>query len=168
MKQWRILKEFNGKYEISNFGEIRNIKTKRILKTSNRVNNMGYSRVRLAGKEYLVHRLVAQSFINNPENKQQVNHIDGNKQNNKVDNLEWCTNGENQKHAYINNLQTRKARKSIEVCQLDTEGNVIKKWKSIGKAHKEMNIAYSSIVNCCKGIYKTGGGYIWRYLKDLM
>lgn len=167
MKQWRTLSQFDKKYEISNWGEIRNLKTKRILKTSNRINNMGYLRVRLLGKEYLVHRLVAQTFIINPKNKPQVNHIDGDKTNNKAENLEWVTNSENQLHAYSNNLQTRKARKCIEVYQLDIDGNIIKKWESIRKAHKELKIAYASIVNCCKGIYNTGGGYVWKYANNL-
>lgn len=167
MKQWRTLNQFDKKYEISDWGEIRNLKTQRILKTSNRINNMGYLRVRILGKEYLVHRLVAQTFIINPKNKPQVNHIDGDKTNNKAENLEWVTNSENQLHAYNNNLQTRKARKRTEVYQLDIDENIIKKWESIGKAHKELKIAYASIVNCCKGIYRTGGGYVWKYVNNL-
>ena len=89
-------------YEITREGQVINKHSNRILKPQ--PNGKGYLRVILGGKRYFVHRLVAEKFIPNPENKEQVNHKDGNKLNNNADNLEWVTNKENRKHAIENNL----------------------------------------------------------------
>lgn len=101
---WKPVPEYAGYYEVSNLGRIRRIKTGKILKGY--LNE--YYRVVLTvdskGKDYSVHRLVAMTFIPNPENKPDVNHIDGNKLNNRVDNLEWTTRSENMKHAYRTGL----------------------------------------------------------------
>jgi hypothetical protein len=101
-KLW-VLSTLNTNYYISNYGDVKNAKTGKILKPM--LNHKGYYRVELSGKLYFIHRLVASAFINNKENKPQVNHIDGNKINNMVNNLEWCTNIENQRHAKENNLK---------------------------------------------------------------
>lgn len=114
---WKDMKNFKGFYKISNEGQIKNKKNK-ILKTS--INHNGYIVVYLYkdGKKYAkkVHRLVAETFITKIEGKNQVNHIDGNKRNNNVNNLEWCTQSENIKHAYKNNLYEKQrsiAKKNI-------------------------------------------------------
>ena len=92
--------DVNPKYSVSNFGRVRNNKTNKILSPR---NLRGYQRVAfyVDGKpaDFRIHRLVAKAFIPNPENKPQVNHINGNKSDNHVNNLEWCTNGENVRHA---------------------------------------------------------------------
>jgi hypothetical protein len=91
-------------FEISNYGKLRNIKTSTYYKT--RINNNGYECVvislgsRKKKKMFRIHRCVAWSFLNKPEGKNYVNHIDGNRVNNKVENLEWCTASENNMHAY--------------------------------------------------------------------
>ena len=94
---WQISKKL-PKYEISVRGEIRNAKTKRVLKVHN--NGTGYLKVKIAGSSYYIHRLVAETFIPNLNALPQVNHIDSNKANNTVANLEWVTQSENIKYAF--------------------------------------------------------------------
>lgn len=96
-------------YEITRSGEVINKNTGRVLKGV--PNNKGYLRVCIVGKLRFIHRLVAEKYVPNPLNKEQVNHIDGNKLNNSADNLEWVTNSENRKHAIDNGLQYSKLRK---------------------------------------------------------
>lgn len=93
-------------YEVTKKGEVINKHTGRQPKFQ--YNTKGYPRVIIGGKKYFVHRLVAEKYIPNPENKPQVNHIDGNKENNCVENLEWVTSKENRKHAIITGLQWSK------------------------------------------------------------
>lgn len=111
---WKEIPNYEGKYHVSNFGRIksigwdrvrslgrRTVRLDKILKTH--ITKFGYERVELnkngVGKKFVVHRLVALVFVDNPENKPEVNHIDGNKLNNFVENLEWNTSKENIRHA---------------------------------------------------------------------
>jgi len=104
-KEWKNIEDFPN-YEISNYGEIRNKKTDKILKAWS--TERGYPRVDLCKdgnkKPYRIHRLVTKYFVPNPQNKTYVNHKDGNKKNNRADNLEWCTAKENTTHAIKNGL----------------------------------------------------------------
>lgn len=92
-------------YEITRDGKIINKKTGRVRKPQH--NQKGYQTIRLGGMNYVVHRIVAERYVPNPENKPQVNHIDGNKDNNSADNLEWVTNYENRQHAKRTDLIAR-------------------------------------------------------------
>lgn len=149
----------------------------RMLKQS--LNNYGYLTVFLMkdgkGKTCYIHRLVAETFIQNIENKPQVNHIDGNKKNNCVNNLEFCTLKCNVQHAWNTGLceavrnnfklhHSKNAHRSKKkVIQYNLNGDFIKKWQGMTDAGKQLNILVSSISDCCKGRYKTAGGYKWKY-----
>lgn len=98
--EWRNVSE---NYECSNEGHIRNKKTKHVLKEFDSCRD-GYLRTQFDGKTQTIHRVIAKAFLPQDETKSYVNHIDGNKKNNNVSNLEWCTFSENIKHAYDNNL----------------------------------------------------------------
>ena len=180
---WRQIKEY-PRYSVSNFGRVKNNNTDKVLKGY--TDFKGYQRVcihcRSEGirKDLKVHRLVAEAFVPNPDNKPQVNHIDGNKQNNAASNLEFCTNQENQTHfwRYLNNEQNKANRinahkgkgllsdnpNSKSVIRLE-DGKV---FRTIKEAAEELNISYIHIGEVCKGKRKTTGGYHWSYVKEAM
>lgn len=179
MEVWKDIAGYEGYYQISNFGNIRSVDRviysdkfhigiKRELKgrTLNpSVNNHGYLSLILSKngekKSCRIHRLVAEAFIKNPNNYDQVNHIDGDKTNNKVENLEWCNNQYNVIHAYKNGL-AKSHPKSIK--QYDLKGNYIQTFESIVKASKEVNGNTSNINKCVKGHINSAYGYKWRYI----
>ena len=150
------------KYEVSNLGRVRNIKSGRILKPF--PNRGGYLRHKLYGydkkKNLPLHRIIATAFIDNPEEKPCVNHIDENKLNNDLSNLEWCTVRENAIHGTRTKMIAEKC--SIEVIQLDLNYNILNVFKSMTQAEQETGISVGSISNCCNGRSKSAGGYKWR------
>lgn len=163
---WKDI-EFDKNYKVSNTGKIYSVRSNKII--NGEKTKKGYIRVALTNaKRYLVHVLVAQTFIPNPENKEQVNHIDGNKQNNCVENLEWTTQSENMKHAYKLGLQRH--RKSGEiynaraVVQLDLDNNYIREWDSISEAQQTLKINH--IWSVCKNERNQCGGYKWKFKED--
>lgn len=165
MTIWKTIKDYPS-YMVSDRGEIKSLnyngtKKEQILRPI--PNRKGYLRIGLYRdhkyKTILIHRLVAQAFIPNPDNKPQVNHIDGDKTNNAVSNLEWCTNQENQIHAYKTGLNTNE--KAIN--QFDKRGNFIKTWRSISEASKSLNIDLAHIQHTCANKRPSAGGYVWRY-----
>lgn len=175
MEIWKQVKD-NPLYEVSNYGNIRSIeridrlnrKKKSYLLKKN-INNAGYQYVSMfyypKKKNKMVHRIVAETFIKKEKGKNVVNHIDGNKTNNCVNNLEWCSQKENIEHSWKNNLSHRTRCKKI--LQYDKNHNLIKSYDAIMDAERETGISNSKITACCKKHYgrKTAGGYIWEYDK---
>lgn len=181
---WKDIDGYEGIYKISNYGRILSLNygaknhalsgKQRYLKTPR--SSSGYHHVQLYkdGKSstLLVHILVASAFVPNPANKAEVNHIDGNKANNKANNLEWVTRKENLEHAYANGLKRRNPRLgyvgrlnplSKPVYQLDKNGILIKKWDSSYDAAHEGGFNQNSIRSCAVGNNKTYKGFIWTY-----
>lgn len=117
----------------------------------------GYLNVSLQGKNYLVHRLVAECFIPNPENKTEVNHKDRNRQNNHIDNLEWVTHQENMDYSRTK----RSDCQPVEMINSQTL-QVEQTFPSLKEAERQTNIGYRLISNVLNGKQKTAGGYLWR------
>lgn len=149
-------------YEVSNTGKVRNINTNKELAIH---EEMGYchTSIKVNGvyKRCRVHRLVAQAFIPNPENKPYVNHLDGIRHNNNVENLEWCTPAENTQHAW--RIGLCKSAVAKEVYQYDLKGNFIAKYESITQAATMTNSQQAKITLCCKGNRKTHNMFQWCY-----
>lgn len=143
-------KACSKKYEASTGGHVRNAKTKRVLKEF--VGKDGYLRTQFDGKTRLVHRVIAKTFIDNPDNLPEVNHINGNKSDNSISNLEWCTRNENLKHAYKHNLRNAKGTNNAR-SKLSEEDvryirkNYIKGDKVYGgiAMSKKFNVAHQTI-----------------------
>lgn len=173
---WKDIIDYIGLYQVSNLGQVKSLpkngKKNRILKIERCKN--GYLRVQLykngIGKHLLVHRLVAEAFLDNPNNLPYVNHIDEDKANNKVENLEYCD------HVYNDNYGSRNQRisetqmndknKSKSILQFDKQGNFIAEYPSIKEAQRQLSLDNRNISKCCKGKHKTCGGFVWRYKND--
>lgn len=176
-EEWKNIKGYEGLYQVSNLGNVKSFyKNEHLLKLCK--NPRGYLIVILSNqgitKTRTVHRLVAEAFITNQENKPQVNHIDGNKLNNRIDNLEWCTGSENVKHSWNNGLEkvTNRMREHCKeifnkkIYQYSKQGELMKEWESASQAGRELNIFQQAIVNNLKGRSKTAGGFVWKYRKE--
>ena len=148
-------------YTITREGEILSNRTNKPLKPW--ITHSGYYTVSLyldkVKVKVMVHRLVAIKYLDNPNNLPVVNHKDGNKLNNRADNLEYCTYSENNRHAMV---ALNKNYGQIAIKQFDLDGNLIAAYPSIKEAHRQTNIEYSAIAYCVRGVYKTSGGYYWE------
>lgn len=166
---WKDVKGYEGLYQVSDTGLVKRIpsvkcKTERILQQG--TQKTGYKYVNLSKNSRphtkRVHRLVAETFIPNPDNLPQINHKDENKANNNVNNLEWCS------EKYNVNYGTRRKRCSI------TRGTTVQcvetgqTYPSARNASQHTGIYQSSISRCCNKDYgfKTAGGYHWKYVTD--
>lgn len=173
MEVWKDVVGYEGLYQVSNLGRIKSlpkrkgkgngyIKGEEVLTA--RVENYGYARVVLSKdgtkKKYQVHRLVAEAFVPNPDNKNQVNHINCNKADNRAVNLEWCSGSENTIHAYRNGLVMLPTRK---VGQYNLCGTLVRVFDSITEAERETKVRRGNIWSCCTGKRAKAGNYIWKY-----
>lgn len=179
---WKTITETEGKYEISNLGRVRGVDRYarvcgggqrfvkgRIIKPcvcTNKYLTLNASMGKNT-KHLLIHRLVAQYFIPNPHNYPEVNHKDENPQNNRVDNLEWCTPKYNCNYGTRNQRCMEKViKKSVK--QLSLNGDVIMIYPMIIEAERKTGVDSSQIIRVCKGQNKTAGGYIWQYAEEVV
>lgn len=178
---WKDIKGYEGLYQVSSLGRVRSLdryincnggkgfKKGIILKP--RISYKGYLRVGLSrnrkSKHYLLHRLIASTFLPNPHNLPCVNHKDENKINNVVSNLEWCsykynsnygTNRKRISEKITNNIKLSKA-----VNQFTKDGVFIKTFPSTKEVERQLGYYHSHISLCCLGKAKTSHGYIWRF-----
>lgn len=183
---WKDIEGYEGLYRVSNLGRVLSVRfgpktnsvpikpAPRIMRQSR--SSSGYLHVQLykdgESSTKLVHILVARTFIPNPENKREVNHLDGDKSNNCVDNLEWSTRSENQRHAIKMGLRLAspgigrlgaKNPLSKSVFQFSLNGKFIRRWDSSYEAAMECGFNRDGIRHCAAGRCKTSQGYVWRY-----
>lgn len=194
---WKDIKGFENLYQVSNLGRVKSLpKIHNCYEFKNYLtkekflkgypNSKGYLRVYLKRdkKEHkkFIHRLVAESFLENPFNKKEVNHIDHNILNNKITNLEWVSHQENMQWAWENGRLNHiveigktsyrkglaKAQEKVKrkVCKLDNKGNIIKVYNTMTEAWKENNIDSGSLTKCCQGKQKTCKGLYFKYYED--
>ena len=170
---WKPVVGFENMFEVSDDGRVRSLdrtvyykqfqKYKFIAGKEKKLSlSNGYYVVNLNadGKRNVrpVHRLVAQAFIDNPLNLPCVNHIDGDKTNNNVSNLEWVTYGENNVHALVHNLRQPRGN---ALFQLDLDGNKRGEYKSMWDAFRKTGVSVGMISHCVNHRYKTAGGFVW-------
>jgi len=181
---WKDIKGYEGYYQVSNLGRIKSLTRSNhdgrlingiMLKTNHLRGNYRFCTFckNTHVKRYSIHRLVSQSFIPNPENKTQVNHKDGNKLNNHVDNLEWCTPSENMKHAYRTGLLVNAKNmtgkfgnlhhKSKPIIMMGLNNVIVKEYESISMASVETKIYRSNIHKVLNNDRNHAGGYKWKY-----
>lgn len=175
---WKDIPGYEGSYQVSNLGRVKSLsraitqlqkgrtvshKLKgKILKTF--CTGCGYDMVNLGssrGRSKLVHRLVAEAFLSNPENKLQVNHINGDKQDNKAENLEWASPSENMHHSVHILGQMRRSEQDKPVRCVDTG----KEYPTISSAARDNNVWRENVRKVLSGKYKSTRGLRFEYIK---
>lgn len=179
---WKDIEGYIGLYQISNYGRIKSLSRVRkgnkgapvivpekILKQSKTKDGYLHASLNKNGnnKKNKVHRLVSKAFIPNPENKPCIDHINGDKTDNRVENLRWCTHKENMNNPLV--LDIFKSRIGVKngfsksVIQFTKDNELIRKWDSMADVKRELGIDSSDISCCCSGKRKTAGGSKWKY-----
>jgi NUMOD4 motif-containing protein/HNH endonuclease len=188
MEVWKDIPAYEGLYQVSNWGRLKSLpksvpmpngrmrnQEERILKQYPNIH--GYLLVSIykngIKNHTSAHRLIALTFIPNPNNLPQVNHIDGDKLNNHLENLEWVTSSENLKHAFSiglripsthrNNCFNELNAKSRIVQQLTVNGESVKEWPSASEVMRSLGFHSSNIGACARGKIKTAYGFKWKY-----
>jgi hypothetical protein len=155
---WKDIKEFEGKYQVSNKGRIKSFICYKPILLALEANKGGYLQICIGGKHKLVHRLVAEAFVSNPSNKTVVHHKDHNPMNNCAENLIWVERG---KHQSMHNLE----RKTKPVDQIDpVTGEIVHQWKSVKEAVERTGFNQGCISKCCAGKMSLHKGYRWLYV----
>ena len=158
------IKNYEGLYAITSCGKVWSYKRKKFLKPFS--NGRGYLKVFLCKdgekKQYYLHRLVAEAYLENPNNYPQVNHKDENKSNNVSSNLEWCNHSYNALYGTCQERLRKYKQKAVEMMDKDTK-IVIKTFESMKIAAESLGIHKEQISDVCRKKRKTAGGYIWRY-----
>lgn len=184
-EEWRSIEGYEGKYEVSSLGRVKSLSDnkgrERELILVPRIAKNGYLYLNLwkgsKAKSRKIHRLVAETFIKRPSGAQCVNHKNGVKTDNRLENLEWCTYSQNTKHAYTNGLikptdgcnNGMYGRHGVEhpsskrVEQYTLDGEHIGTWDSCIEAGKALGVNGANIQRCARGDRKTAHGYLWKY-----
>ena len=173
---WKDIANYEGRYQVSNLGRV---KTQSGIIRRTKRNNRGYVQISLSknghDSYFLLHRLVAQSFISNPNNFPQVNHKDEDKSNNMAENLEWCTNAYNRHygtgicrmashHDYQELSKINSQKESTgRVNQFDLKRNLIHVWESATAAEKITGHSHGAILRCCRKELNQSCGFVWRF-----
>lgn len=168
---WKDIPGYEGLYQVSNLGKVKSLYNYRGIgnllkpKLKNNYYQVGLRKNNIR-KWVSIHRLVAKTFISNPNNLPQVNHKDENKLNNNADNLEWCSALYN--NIYGNRISKVKEKLEKPIIQYDTEGNVIKKWNSLKEASETLNISKGNISCCLNGKYKQTHNFMFKFDSEVM
>lgn len=170
---WKDIKGYEGLYQASNLGRIKSLNFNKTGKEKIMKPRTGNRYYMIAlwknGKrnDFLIHRIIAETFIKNIENKPFVNHKDENCFNNSIDNLMWCTHEENMNWGTRNERISNNSTKKRKINQYDLKDNYIKTWDSMKQYFDANNMKYKTgIIECCKGRHKTAYGYKWKYADE--
>ncbi len=188
---WKDIKGLEG-YQVSDYGRVKSLKRvvkfgkqqrtveEKIIKLHAIRTKQNYTQlcVSLKGKDFIVSRLVAEAFIPNPEGKPCIDHINTDPTDNRVGNLRWVTHKENSNNPItLSNMSNARKGKpglkgdknkySKKVLQFDLEGNFIKEWDCLHQIEETIGLSHIQVSRCCRGKYKTSGGYIWKFKKEV-
>ncbi len=178
MEIWKDIEDYEGIYQISNLGKLKSFKGSKEMILNPGIKSTGYVATTLckqSTKYVRIHRLVANAFIPNPENKPCINHKNGIKHDNRAENLEWCTYSENMLHAYKTGLKKHhyigKTGKdhcaSRPIIQYSMTGEKIDEHESQMNAERKTGIRHEYISRSCRGKVELSSGYIWRFKNEL-
>lgn len=191
MEIWKQVVGYENLYEVSSIGRVKRVGGIEFFKSrrGNLVSRTrkggiivlkeakGYLRAHLCmggkAKPIMAHRLVAIAFTPNPNNYPEINHKNGIRSENRVENLEWCTKSQNIRHCYdvlkrpispnVINVYGGNHPASTPIFQYDLSGNFIKEWSSAIEIQRELSIHSPNVIACCRGRQQTSGGFIWRH-----